>query len=38
MAPEVIRGKEYSDKADVWSLGVMLLELLFGKPPYLNLP
>lgn len=38
MAPEVIRGKDYSATADVWSLGVMLLELIFGKPPYLNLP
>eukprot|EP01062_Namystynia_karyoxenos_P080929 TRINITY_DN8805_c0_g1_i1.p1 TRINITY_DN8805_c0_g1~~TRINITY_DN8805_c0_g1_i1.p1 ORF type:complete len:447 (+),score=144.74 TRINITY_DN8805_c0_g1_i1:91-1431(+) len=38
MAPEIIRGKEYDGKADVWSLGIVGLELCDGEPPHLRLP
>uniref|UniRef100_A0A7S0LGX4 Protein kinase domain-containing protein n=1 Tax=Coccolithus braarudii TaxID=221442 RepID=A0A7S0LGX4_9EUKA len=31
MAPEVVNGDEYDLKADVWSLGVVFLELFMGK-------
>jgi serine/threonine protein kinase len=34
MAPELLRGDQYSQKADVWSLGVMLYEMLFRKCPF----
>lgn len=34
MAPEVLKNEEYSVKADIWSLGVVLFEILFGKCPY----
>ena len=34
MAPEVLKGYPYNIKADVWSLGVVLYELLFGICPY----
>ncbi|CAL1355461.1 unnamed protein product [Linum trigynum] len=37
MAPEVIEHKPYNHKADVFSFGVMLWELLTGKVPYDNL-
>ena len=34
MAPEVTRGKEPSVLSDQYSLGVMLFQLTFGRPPY----
>eukprot|EP01090_Pellita_catalonica_P022915 TRINITY_DN90_c0_g1_i2.p1 TRINITY_DN90_c0_g1~~TRINITY_DN90_c0_g1_i2.p1 ORF type:complete len:523 (+),score=94.16 TRINITY_DN90_c0_g1_i2:32-1600(+) len=36
MAPEVVRGQEYSSNVDLWSIGVVLFELLTGKLPYLG--
>jgi len=37
MAPEVIEHKPYDHKADVFSFGVVLWELLTGEVPYLHL-
>ncbi len=34
MAPEQIRGKEVDARADIYSYGCMVYELLCGKPPY----
>lgn len=34
MAPEVLNGKRYSKKADVWSLGAVFFEMLTGFPPF----
>ncbi len=34
MAPEILGNLVYNAKADVWSLGVVLFEMLFGKCPF----
>ncbi len=36
MAPEVIHGRPYSVKADMWSLGTVVYELLCGHPPFVG--
>ncbi len=33
MAPEMIEGKKYGQKADVWSMGMLLAEMATGKEP-----
>ena len=38
MAPELITGDGYDEKVDIWSLGVVMFELLEGEPPYIDLP
>jgi serine/threonine-protein kinase ULK/ATG1 len=34
MAPETILYNQYSEKSDIWALGVVLYEMLHGFPPY----
>lgn len=34
MAPEVLDGRAYTNKADLWSIGITFYEMLFGKVPF----
>ncbi|CAL4937352.1 unnamed protein product [Urochloa decumbens] len=34
MAPEIWQGKDYDAKSDLWSVGVILFQLVTGKVPY----
>lgn len=34
MAPEILRGYNYSNKVDIWALGVLLYEMTHGFPPF----
>lgn len=35
MAPEIFMDSTYSTKADLWSLGIILYQSLYGKPPFI---
>ena len=34
MAPEIFDKKKYDKKVDVWALGVLFFQLLFGSLPF----
>ncbi len=34
MSPEIINNKQYTNKIDIWCLGILLYEMLHGKAPY----
>lgn len=34
LAPELVERREYGHEVDVWSLGILLFEFLYGYPPF----
>ena len=34
MAPEIQKGQQYESNTDLWSIGILIFELLAGVPPF----
>jgi serine/threonine protein kinase len=34
MAPEIMKHKKYNNKSDLWSVGIIMYEMLTGHPPF----
>ena len=36
MAPEAIQGRDYDTAIDIWSTGILMIEMAEGVPPYMG--
>ena len=36
MSPEILKGKEYNYKCDLWSIGIIIYRLIYGKLLYIG--
>lgn len=37
MAPEIVKQTTYTSKADIWSMGCLIIEMLTGQHPFPDL-
>ncbi|KAJ1977874.1 hypothetical protein H4R35_002128 [Dimargaris xerosporica] len=38
MSPEIIKGRPHGTKVDIWSFGIVVVEMAQGQPPYMDYP
>ncbi|XP_075254543.1 serine/threonine-protein kinase PAK 2-like [Convolutriloba macropyga] len=36
MSPEIARGEKYTTKVDIWSMGILMIELIDTSPPFME--
>jgi serine/threonine protein kinase len=34
MSPEILKHEKYDESVDIWSMGILLFEMVHGTPPF----